>query len=228
MAISKTQNERPAILALIDAANALEIASNTHAQNIATLTEGLGDEISNRESTDAQLQSAIALEVSNRTAAIANVQNQIGEGFSSELTVAQSLSATNRAIETIDDEIGDGLFSSSFTITQGYQRAENALVAISEDVATLQNWQNRFRLGLTPNVTVEMGDSTSDTLAFATPFEDDAEVAVFLICVDGSEILTDLSCKLISATYSGFSFAVFNDSQTDVTIKVGFLAVRMN
>lgn len=41
MAVSKTQNERPAILALIDLANQLEGESNTHARNIATLTEGL-------------------------------------------------------------------------------------------------------------------------------------------------------------------------------------------
>lgn len=206
MAISKTQSERPAILELIDAVNMAAPIVAQNVQNIATLTEGLGDEISNRESADAQLQSAIALEVSNRTAAVASVQNQIGEGFTSELTVAQSLSATNQQVLSLTNDV-------------------DTLEII---INALQTWQNRFRLGLTSSITVEMGDSTSDTLSFATPFEQDAEVAVFLVCVDGSEILTDLSCKLISATYSGFSFAVVNDSQADATIKVGFLAVRMN
>lgn len=92
----------------------------------------------------------------------------------------------------------------------------------------LNTFMNRFRLGLTGSITVEMSDSVSDTLSFNTPFDESAEVAVFLVCVDGSEILTDLSCKLISATYSGFSYAVLNNSQADVSIKVGFLAVRMN
>lgn len=192
MAISKTQNERPAIIGLIDAANALEIASNLHTQNIATLTEGLGDEISNRVSADAQLQSAIGLEVSNRIAAVTNVQNQIGDGFTSESTVTQSVYENKVAIQS------------------------------------LQTWKNRFRLGVTPSVTVEAGGSTSGTLSFGTPFEQDAEVAVFLVCVNGAEVLTDFSCQLNSVTYSSFSFAVSNDSQADATIKVGFLAVRMN
>lgn len=206
MAISKTQNERPAIIALIDAANALEIASNLHTQNIATLTDGLGDEISNRMGADAQLQSAIGLEVSNRIAAVTNVQSQIGVGFSSELTVAQSLSATNNQVLLLAGDVD-----------------ANELA-----IQSLQTWQNRFRLGLSPSVTVEAGSSTSGTLSFGTPFEQDAEVAVFLVCVSGTEVLTDLSCQLNSATYSSFSFAVLNDSQADATVKVGFLAVRMN
>lgn len=79
MAVSKHQNERPAIDALIDLANQLEGESNTHARNIETLTEGLADEVRNRETTDTSLQ------------------NQLGNGFGQE-SVTQSLNATNQQV----------------------------------------------------------------------------------------------------------------------------------
>lgn len=85
MAVSKTQNERPAIGALIDLANQLEGESNTHARNIATLTEGLADEVSDRE------------------AAVQGVQNQIGDGFT-ETSVTTSLSATNQQVLLLGNE----------------------------------------------------------------------------------------------------------------------------
>ena len=203
MAVSKHQNERPAITDLIDAVNMAEPIMAQNVQNIATLTEGLADESRAREVGDSAIQS------------------QIGEGFSPILTIAQSLAATNLALKSIGDEIGTGIFSPDFTITQAFRQAALAVESVIE-------WQERFRLGLTQSVTVEAGSSTSDTLEFGNQFSDDAEVAVFLACVDGSEILTELSCKLVSATYSGFSFAVYNETQADVTIKVGFLAVKVN
>lgn len=217
MAVSKTQNERPAIIDLIDLTSALELASNTHAQNIATLTEGLADEVADRETADTDLSEAIAAEVQarsqaieaeaqERSQAIADLQGQIGNGFS-QTSVTDSLSATNAQVLALTEDV-DTLEQTS--------------------IPALQGFVNRFRLGLSPSVTVEAGSSTSGTLSFGTPFEQDAEVAVFLVCVNGAEVLTDLSCQLNSATYSSFSFAVLNDSQADVTIKVGFLAVRMN
>ena len=180
MAVSKTQNERPAIVALIDAVNMAEPIVAHNVQNIATLTDNLDIEISNRENADADIQS----------------------------------------------QIGSGVFSPSFTITQGFQQA---LVTLRNIIDALNEWKHLFRLGLTSSVTVESGGSTSDTLYFETPFDNsDAVIAVFLVCVDGPNTLTDLSCKLISADYSGFSFAVYNDTQASVTTKVGFLAVKVN
>lgn len=227
MAVSKHQNERPAIDALIDLANQLEGESNTHARNIETLTEGLADEVSDREAADTRLEESIESETTARQQAVQGVQNQIGDGFA-QTSITTSLSETNRAVQGIDGKIGDGLFSSDFTITQGYQESATTLVTMNRDIATLQNWQDRFRLGLTTNVTVVAGSSTSGTQAFATPFDSGADVAVFPVCVDASGNFTDLSCKLVSADYAGFSFAVYNDTQADVTVKVGFLAVRVD
>lgn len=79
MAVSKHQNERPAIDALIDLANQLEGESNTHARNIETLTEGLADEVRDREAADTGLQ------------------NQLGNGFG-QMSVTQSLNATNQQV----------------------------------------------------------------------------------------------------------------------------------
>lgn len=59
MAVSKTQNERPAITALIDAVNMAEPIVAQNVQNIATLIEGLADEIGNREAADTTLTNSL-------------------------------------------------------------------------------------------------------------------------------------------------------------------------
>lgn len=150
---------------------------------------------------------------------VAEIEREIGDGFT-DTTITNVFGALSSAVQGISDELGSG-FTNESTVT-------DAVDEIGIAITALQGWQNRFRIGLTESLTVEMGDSVSSTLAFNTPLPYDSEVAVFLVCVDGSEILTGLSCTLISATYSGFSYAVANDTEADVTIKVGFLAVRMN
>lgn len=197
MAVSKTQNERPAITALIDLANQLEGESNTHTRNIETLTEGLADEVSDREAADTLLEEAIQGEATARAQAVQGVQNQIGEG----------------------------VFSSSFTITQGFQQAS---VTLQNALDHIIQWQDRFRMGLSADVTVAAGGSTSDMLIFGSAFDSEAEVAVIPVCVGSGMALTDLSCKVTRANYQGFSFDVYNGTQAEVTIKVGFLAVKVN
>lgn len=169
MAVSKHQNERPAIGALIDAVNMAEPIVTQNVQNIATLTQGLADEAEAR-------QQAVQAEATARAQDVQGVQNQIGEG----------------------------IFSSAFTITQVFQQSGVALENMSDKINNINQWQDRFRLGLSTNVTVAAGSSTTGTLAFESPFGEDAEVAVFPVCVDGSGNFADLSCKLISADYSGF------------------------
>lgn len=211
MAVSKTQNERPAIVALIDLANQLEVESNTHARNIETLTDGLADEVSDRDAADTLLEEAIRDEAEARAQA-----------------VQAEAQARAQAVQGVQNQIGEGVFSSSFTITQGFQQTAVTLDGISDDVDTLTTWNNRFRMGLTQSVTAPAGASASGTVGFETPFDSGAEVAVFLACVDSSATLTDLTCKVTTANYDGFEFDVLNSSQTSATVKVGFLAVRMN
>lgn len=211
MAVSKTQNERPAITALIDAVNTTEPIVAQNVQNIATLTEGLADEVSDRQTADTRLDEAIQDEATARAQA-----------------VQAEATARAQAVQGVQNQIGDGIFSSAFTITQGFQQSGVVLQNMSVAIDDINQWQDRFRFGLSTNVTVAAGSSTTGTLAFESPFGEDAEVAVFPVCVDGSGNFTDLSCKLISADYSGFSFAVYNDTQASVTTKVGFLAAKVN
>jgi hypothetical protein len=179
MAVSKTQNERPAIIALIDAVNMAEPIVAQNVQNIATLTENLDIEISNRENADADIQS----------------------------------------------QIGSGIFSPTFTITQGFQQSGVALQNMS---AAISQFQDRFRMGLSADVTVAAGGSKSGILWFEPDFASESEVAVFPVCVGSGMTLTDLPCKVTRANYQGFSFDVYNGTQADVTIKVGYLAVKVN
>lgn len=211
MAVSKTQSERPAIIALIDAVNGTEpiVAQNVH--NIAALTDEFADEVGNREEADRLLGESVQAEADARAQ-----------------SVQDEATARTQAVQGVQNQIGDGVFSSSFTITQGFQQADVTLQNMNGAIDDINQWKNRFRVGLTTSVTVEAGSSTSGTLVFETPFDDAAEVAVFPVCVDSGATLTDLSCKPNIVTYSGFSFTVYNNTQTNVTTKVGFLAVKVN
>ena len=219
MAISKTQPMRSAEIEILDTVNDHTATLGIHQQSLNALAEGLADEISSREQADTTLGDAIEAEALTRRDADIAIQNQIGDGFA-DTTVTSVTNALSSAVQSISDEIGSG-FSAQETIADAIGELEAAMGVVSA-------WQSRFRLGLTDSVTIEAGGSQSDTLSFNTAFADDAEVAVFLVCVDGAEILTNLDCTLISATYSGFSWSVANGGEDDVSVKVGFLAVRMN
>lgn len=190
MAISKTQNERPAIIALIDSSNALEIASNTHAENIATLTEGLSDEISDRE------------------LAIAGVQSIIGEGFSDQLTIAQSLSATNAAVSSIDGDVTELQGN-----VESLQTAFNAL-------------SGALKIGATEEITVPANDSYSSSFSYPQPFEDTSKSFVVLGFADDL-LQGTLELTLIDSTYSGFSYSINNTDADPATVTIGYLAVKV-
>ena len=201
MAISKTQSERPAIIELIDAVNMAEPIVAQNVQNIATLTQGLSDE------TMARIQAVQAEEQARAQAVQAEEQ------------------ARAQAVQGVQNQIGEGIFSPSFTITQGFQQSGVVLQNMSDAIST---WQDRFRIGLSEDVTVTAGGSASGILWFEPDFASESEVAVFPVCVGSGVTLADLSCKVTRANYQGFSFDVYNGTQAEVTIKVGFLAVKVN
>ena len=118
MAVSKTQNERPAILSLIDLANQLEGESNTHARNIETLTDGLADEVSDREAADTLLGEAIQDEAAARAQAVQAEATARAEG---DTTITNSLGATNEQVDALQ------LFVNRFRIglTQQFTVAPN-------------------------------------------------------------------------------------------------------
>ena len=201
MAVSKTQNERPAITALIDAVNMAEPIVAQNVQNIATLTQGLADE------------------------AEARTQAVQDEAEARQQAVQDEATARVQAVQGVQNQIGEGIFSPSFTITQGFQQSGVVLQNMSDAIS---QWQDRFRMGHSADVTVAAGGSKSDILWFEPDFASESEVAVFPVCVGSGVPLDDLSCKVTRANYQGFSFDVYNGTQAEVTIKVGFLAVKVN
>lgn len=204
MAISKTQNERPAIISLIDLANALEVASKTHADNIETLTDGLADEISARE------------------LAITGVQNVIGEGFSEDLTIAQSLSATNATVAGIGDDVDD--------LQTDVGQQQYAIDSISGLVTQLQIGLGRLsdalKIGETEEITVPANDTLSGSYTYPISFEDTSKSFVILGFAD-AQLQATLSLTLISSAYTGFSYSVTNTDADPATVTVGYLAVKV-
>lgn len=178
MAISKTQPMRPAEIQLVDAVNNLLVSDETQTQEITTV---------------------VALAQS--------LQNQIGDGFS-ETSVSQSLSATNRQI---------------LGLTNDVDQIEATLAG------NVNVFINRFRVGHTGSFEIAAGNAQAGSVTFNTPYADTAQVCVFLCCVDPGEIFTNLECRLISATYSGFSYNIVNNDQTDAhTVALGFVAAQVN
>lgn len=222
MAISKTQPMRPAEVALIDAVNAQEGTLGVHTQSLNTLAKGLESETENRERADTGLQA------------------QIGEGFSPSLTVAQSLSATNRAVSDIENEIGDG-FDSQNTIT-AYARAldlflgtrtdlddtvVNSIIALADSSESLESFASRFKIGCINNVTVPANDSISTSATFVEPFAD-TDVCVLFAQVVTSELASLFTYTLIDCTYSGFSYSIANSDADDHVVSLGYMAVKVN
>lgn len=203
MAVSKTQNERPAILALIDLANQLEGESNTHARNIATLTEGLADEVSDREAADTLLEEAIRDEAEARAQAVQGVQNQIGDGFT-QTSVTTSLSATNQQVLLLGNE------------------QEGLSETVSGILARLAN----LKFGATEEITVQANYSYSGSYDYPEPFGASSKSFVLLGFVDAT-LQTTLSLILIESTYSGFRYSINNTGTDPATVTVGYLAIAV-
>ena len=203
MAVSKTQNERPAILALIDLANQLEGESNTHARNIATLTEGLADEVSDREAADRLLEEAIQDEAEARAQAVQGVQNQIGDGFA-ETSVTTSLSATNQQVLLLGNEQDE----------------------LSETVSGILSLLANIKFGATEEITVPANDSYASSYVYPEPFGASSKSFVILGFADDL-LQATLSVTLIDSTYSGFSYSITNTDADPANVTIGYLAIAV-
>lgn len=212
MAVSKHQNERPAIDALIDLANQLEGESNTHARNIETLTDNLAGEVRDREAADTLLDGAIRDEADARARAIQDeaearaqavqgVQTQLGGGFT-ETSVTTALGNTNEQV----GQLGDGL--------------DELAGVISDIIDALAN----IKFGITVEITVPANDTYADSYVYAEPFDSTAKTLVMLGFADGPMPAT-LSLSLVDSSYSGFSYSISNTDTDPATFTVGYLAI---
>jgi len=103
----------------------------------------------------------------------------------------------------------------------------NAVRDLQTALPGIQSFVNRFRLGVTEQITVEAAGSYSSSLVYQTPFESTDLTFVVLGFADNLP-LTDLTINLIDSTYSGFSYSVANTGSNDVDVRIGFLAVKVN
>lgn len=240
MAISKQQPMRPAEIALVEASNQHEQTLNNHTQRLNALDAGLAAETSNRESADTALGGRIDNEILARENGDADLQGQIGEGFSPSLTIAQSLSATNAAVSDIETEIGDG-FDSQNTITSYAQALDlflgtrtdlddtvvNSILALDASSDTLESFVSRFKIGCIDNLTIPANDSISTSATFAEPFETTDSCVLFAQVIT-SELASLFTYTLIDCTYSGFSYSIANSDADAHTVSLGYIAVKVN
>jgi len=240
MAISKQQPMRPAEIDLINAVNRHEQTLQLHTQSLSELAENLADETSDRELADIALGSRIDSEIQARANGDADLQGQIGDGFSPSLTIAQSLSATNTAVSDIENEIGNG-FDSQNTIT-GYAQAldlflgtrtdlddtvVNSILALASSSDALESFASRFKIGCINNINIPANDSVSTSETFAEPFAQD-DVCVLFAQVVTNELASLFTYTLIDCTYSGFSYSIANSDADAHTVSLGYIAVKVN
>lgn len=222
MAISKTQPMRSAEIEIVDKVNSLDVLTAAHTSSINTLSDDLADEISDREQGDA------------------NLQGQIGEGFSPNLTIAQSLSATKDDVSDIEAEIGSG-FDSQNNIT-AYKNAldtflgdrsqlddtvVDAILGLVDGDEIFGAFLDRFEFGVIGNITIPANDSVTASQVFATPFES-TDSCILLAQVITSELYSLFTYTLTECTYSGFSYSIANSDADSHTVALGYVAIKVN
>ena len=202
MAVSKTQNERPAINALIDLANGLETTSQQQASSIQSIEGSLASEVEARAQEDSSLahsiqqevterESAITAEASARAASDAAIQNQLGAGFSSTNTVA------------------------------------DFAYAAESDISSLMDFMESVKFGFGDTITVAANDDYDDVIVYENQFPDTSESFAFIALPSEVDQET-LTLTLKSATNSGISYNVANSDNESVTLRIGYLAIKVD
>jgi len=191
MAISKTQPMRSAEIALVDAVN--------------EFTEDLASEISNRKLADNALGERIDAETQARVDADADINAIIGDGFTPQNTIANSLSATNQQVLLLGQDVD----------------------ANTNAIAALQAFDANIKIGKIADIVVPANDSISTSYVFGEPFPDDA-ACILLAQVITDELATLFTYTLIDCTYSGFSYSIANSDADPHTVALGFVAVNVN
>ena len=211
MAVSKTQNERPAINALIDLANGLETTTQGHTVQISNLQGALSSEISSRtnadtllgnrilaeetarESADNALESAIGAEATARADAVSDVMSLIGNSFTESHTVSDFESDANAAIDSL-------------------QSLMNHLNSVM-----------RFGADSTP-ATVAGNNYYDGKITYSEPYPTNSVSFAFPAFLSGID-QSDLEVTVSECTNEGFDYTVVNRSSTAATFTIGYFAI---
>lgn len=203
MAVSKTQNERPAINALIDLANGLETSVNAQATQITNLHGALASEVSSRANADSLLANQIQSEASTRSSEDASLENAI----EAEET------ARENAISEIISALGTS-FSESYSVSYFADTV----------TAVLNDLQSALKFGVGVSATVQGNDYYDGTITYTEPYPNPSDSFVFPAFLSGVE-QTDLEVTVSECDYAGFSYTVVNRSTTAKNFAIGYLAL---
>lgn len=210
MAVSKTQNERPAINALIDLANALESTTQGHTVQISNLQGALSSEISSRTNADTLLGNRIQAEETARD----NADNALEDAISAEET------AREEAVSEILDVIGSG-FNSNYSVT-------DFKTDVDVDIDNLLLFQSmlngalKFGAGTLANV---QGNNYYDgTITYPSPYPANSVSFVFPAFLSAFDA-TDLEVKVTECDNTGFAYTVTNRVATAKNFIIGYLAL---
>lgn len=211
MAVSKTQNERPAINALIDLANGLETTTQGHTVQISNLQGALSSEISSRTSADTLLGNRILAEETAR----ANADNALEDAIDAEVT------ARENAVSGVTSLIGDN-FNELYTVSDFEINAISDIDDLQSFISQLNNTM-KFGIDITP-VTVSGNDYCDGTITYEEPYPANSISFVFPAFLSGTE-QSDLEVTVSECTNIGFEYTVVNRSSTAATFTIGYLAI---
>lgn len=222
MAISKTQPMRSAEIEILDKVNELDIAVDSNTTSLGLLTDALGAEVSDRQLADTSLGNRIDTEIQQRESADSGLSNRISGEVTTRADADTALGLR------IDGEITNRVNSDS-EIMNIIGTDFSSGNTVSSNVSGLQEFNNRFRIGLSQPYTIAPNTTQAVSMDFNTPYESTDEVLVFVNPVAANESFTDIKCSLDSAGYLGFSATVENlDTVNSYTVALGFIAVKVN
>lgn len=91
---------------------------------------------------------------------------------------------------------------------------------------TVNPFVDRFRFGMTEEITVEAGISYSGPVTYDVPFDENARYILLIDFADGT-MPTNLSVSIVESEYSGFRYTVHNAGENDVTVRLVYMGVRV-
>lgn len=210
MAVSKTQNERPAINALIDLANALETTTQGQTAQISNLQGALASEINSRSNADTLLGNRILAEETTRD----NADNALEDAIDAEET------ARENAISDIMSIIGDA-FNEDYSVTEFKSTVD---VDIDNLLLFESQIESAMKFGAGTLASVQGNNYYDGTITYPSPYPADSVSFVFPAFLSAFD-QTDLEVKVTACDNTGFSYTVINRSATAKNFIIGYLAL---
>lgn len=233
MAISKTQNERPAIIDLIDAVNENSATIAQHGESIASLTGLIAHETDERERADAALTQTLNA-TNGQLQDLANDVDTLTDDLIDEQEARQQADATltlrldsaNVQIGTNTDDIAT-LQDDTETISGNLSTLSETVTSISGDVSDITTKLAGIKIGETESISVAANQSATGNVTFPEAFATGSDCIVLLLPISTAS-LDVFSVSATACTITGFSYSITNSDAAAHTVKIGYVAFRTN